>query len=224
METWRKGYTQETRHQYRALASINRSMDFITGLFSSSAESPGSPSREKIGGDDGAFLGKLIEILENPSRAENTPLELNANALEYVATFLDRSRDRKQPVRSCTLPVFSGVPCLDSRGSNVRPLPQQPLPSVLERRVHALERLLLQVRHLKVARSRSLRRVEFSPFACLQVYGSWYGSWYGSCTVAGTVRGPRGHTTPHSSITRAHRCCFFARAAFCVHYLWSQGA
>jgi hypothetical protein len=116
-------------------------MDFFTGLFSSSSESPGSPTREKIGGDDGAFLGKLVEILDHPDRAENTPLELNANALEYVSTFLDRVRDRKQT----------------------------PLPSVLERRVRALERLLLQVRHLKVARSRSLRRVEFAPFASLQV-------------------------------------------------------
>ena len=81
-------------------------MDFFSGLFGPSDGSgplspgPSSPgAREKICGDDGTFLLKLISIVEHPDREENTPLELNATALEYVVNFFDRSRDKTQPVR-----------------------------------------------------------------------------------------------------------------------------
>jgi hypothetical protein len=51
-------------------------------------------TKANLGGDDGKFIGQLIEILENPLRTETTPLSLNASALEYVAMFLDKSREQ----------------------------------------------------------------------------------------------------------------------------------
>jgi len=88
------------------------------------------------------FLLKLVAMLQAQSeRADNTPLELNATAIEYVAIFVEKSLARSQP----------------------------PLPLEVARAVRQLERLLLHVRHLRVTLSRSQRRVDVSPFAALQV-------------------------------------------------------
>jgi len=99
-------------------------------------------SKRSNSGDDGAFLLKLVAMLQAQSdRADNTPLELNATAIEYLSSFVNRSRLHDQP----------------------------PLPLEVQRGVRQLERLLLQVRHLRITLSRSKRRVDVSPFAALQV-------------------------------------------------------
>jgi hypothetical protein len=49
--------------------------------------------RKESMGDGGVFLGQLIKILENPNRRDNTPLSLNATAMEYIAVYIDRSRE-----------------------------------------------------------------------------------------------------------------------------------
>jgi hypothetical protein len=112
-----------------------------TARTSKGAAAPESSKRSNSG-DDGAFLLKLVAMLQAQSdRADNTPLELNATAIEYLSSFVTKSRLRDQAPRS--IEVQKGV--------------------------RQLERLLLQVRHLKITLSRSKRRVDVSPFAALQV-------------------------------------------------------
>ena len=51
---------------------------------------PSRRTKANQGGDNGAFLLRLIGILEDPSRSAGTPLQLNAAAIEYVAIFLEK--------------------------------------------------------------------------------------------------------------------------------------